>query len=68
MKNFKMDQVIYLMQERVGDSAWHTLHYTSGMHYQRADEWSKVCPRSIAIDGFPVYRRLVSLPPMEWKV
>jgi hypothetical protein len=63
-----MNEVIYLMQERVGDSAWATLHYTTGMDWQRADEWSKVCPRSIAIDGFPVYRRLVSLPPMAWKV
>jgi hypothetical protein len=63
-----MNQVIYLMQERVGDAAWQTLHYTDGTHWQRADEWSKVCPRSIAIDGFPVSRRLVSIPPKEWKL
>jgi hypothetical protein len=63
-----MSEVIYLMQERVGDSPWQTLYYTDGMNWQRADEWSKVCPRSIAVDGFPVYRRLVSLPPMKWKV
>ena len=63
-----MKEVIYLMQERVGDSAWQTLHYATGMDWQRADEWSKVCKRSIAIDGFPVSRRLVSLPPKEWTV
>jgi len=61
------EQVIYLMQQRVGDAQWQTLYYTTGMDWQRADEWSKVCPRSISVDGFPVYRRLVSLPPMMWK-
>lgn len=62
------DQVIYLLQQRVGDprGEWETVYYTTGMDWQRADEWSKVCPRSIAVDGFPVHRRLVSLPPMVW--
>ena len=60
------DQVIYLMQQRVGDAQWQTLCYTTGADWQRADEWSKVCPRSISVDGFPVYRRLVSTAP--WSI
>ena len=63
-----MNEVIYLMQERVGDAEWQTLHFTTGMNWQRADEWSKVWPTTIAIDGFPVFRRLVSVPPKEWTV
>lgn len=58
-----MDQVIYMMQQRIGDAQWQTLCYTTGADFQRAEEWSKVCPRSIAVHGFPVYRRLVSLGP-----
>jgi hypothetical protein len=61
-----MNQTIYLMQERVGDSAWKTLCYTDGMHWQRAEDWSKVEPRQLSVDGFPVYRRLVVLPPKQW--
>jgi len=65
------DEVIYLMQERVGDAQchtaldaqWQTLVYATGKDWQEADEWAKVCPRSIAVNGFPVYRRLVSLGP-----
>ena len=57
------DDVIYLMQERVGDAAWQTLVYATGKNLQEAEEWAKVCPRSIAVDGFPVYRRLeLTLP------
>lgn len=57
------DEVIYLMQERVGDSVWQTLVYATGKDWKDAAEWAKVCPRSIAVDGFPVYRRLVSTAP-----
>lgn len=55
---------VYLMQEKIGDGPWETLSYAGGKKYQRALEWSEVCPRSIAIDGFPVYRRLIMV--LEW--
>lgn len=60
------DEVIYLMQERVGDAQWQTLVYATGKDWQEAIDWAKVCPRSIAVNGFPVYRRLVSTAP--WSI
>ena len=57
------DQVIYLMQERVGDAQWQTLFYATGNDWKSAVCWSKVDPHTLAVDGFPVYRRLVSTPP-----
>ena len=37
-----MKEVIYLMQERVRDNDWKTLHYTTGMDWQRAIEFATV--------------------------
>ena len=63
-----MKEVIYLMQERVRDNDWETLHYTTAMDWQRAIEWSKVCPESLNIAGLNVQRRLIAVTTKEWVV
>lgn len=61
--------MIYLLEEKIGDSSWEVLGYCDTVVDKAAAvAWSKVCPRSIAVDGFPVYRRLVSVALKEWKV
>ena len=52
-----MKEYIYLMDQRVGDGPWETLNYC----LDECKDWAEVDPRSIAVDGFPVYRRLVKL-------
>jgi len=63
-----MKEVIYLMQERVRDNDWETLHYTTAMDWQRAIEWSKVCPESLNISGLNIQRRLIAVTTKEWVV
>ena len=59
--------MIYLLEEKIGDSNWKVLGYCDTVVDKAAAlSWSKVSPRNIAIDGFPVYRRLTLVRPKEW--
>jgi hypothetical protein len=66
MRIMKTPQVVYLLQEKVGDSPWQTLFYCNSDRVFKATAWADISPRDIAVEGFPVYRQIVSIPEKDF--